>query len=173
VAAILVHRSIRHRLTCVFVDNGLLREGEFRQVLNTVRDELQLNVVGVEARSRFLDLLAGVEEPERKRKIIGETFIRVFEEECRKLGDVRFLVQGTLYPDVIESVSVKGPSAVIKSHHNVGGLPEEMDLELVEPLRIFSRTRSARSVRSWACPGRSCGDNPFRVPAFRFASWAP
>ena len=164
VAAILVHKSIRRRLTCVFVDNGLLRAGEFRQVLATVRDELQLNVVGVEARSRFLDLLAGVEEPERKRKIIGETFIRVFEEECRKLGDVRFLVQGTLYPDVIESVSVKGPSAVIKSHHNVGGLPEEMDLELVEPLRDLFKDEVRQVGRELGLPREILWRQPFPGP---------
>jgi len=135
VAAMLVDRAVGERLTCIFVDNGLLRKNEFRDVLKTFTENLHLNVIGVDASDRFLDQLQDVADPERKRKIIGTEFIRVFEEEARRLGDIRFLVQGTLYPDVIESVSVKGPSAVIKSHHNVGGLPEKMDLELVEPLR--------------------------------------
>jgi GMP synthase (glutamine-hydrolysing) len=135
VAAYLVHRAIGDRLTCVFVDNGLLRADEFRSVLQGFREHLHLNVVGVDAADRFLSLLAGVEDPEEKRKIIGSEFIRVFEQEASKLGGVKYLVQGTLYPDVIESTSVRGPSAVIKSHHNVGGLPLDMELELVEPLR--------------------------------------
>ncbi len=135
VAALLVHKAIGDRLTCIFVDNGLLRKDEFPSVLRNFRDLLHLKVIGVDARERFLGRLAGVEEPERKRKIIGEEFIRVFEEEARKLGSPQFLVQGTLYPDVIESTSVRGPSAVIKSHHNVGGLPREMELRLIEPLR--------------------------------------
>ncbi len=135
VAATLVYKAIGDRLTCIFVDNGLLRKDEFNTVLERFRDRLHLKVIGVDASRRFLSRLAGVEDPERKRKIIGEEFIRVFESEAKKLGSPRFLVQGTLYPDVIESVSVRGPSAVIKSHHNVGGLPREMKLELVEPLR--------------------------------------
>ena len=135
VAAILVHRAIGDRLTCIFVDNGLLRRDEFATVLATFRDRLGLGIVGVEAGDRFLARLERVEDPEQKRKIIGEEFIRVFEEEARRLGDVGFLVQGTLYPDVIESTSVLGPSALIKSHHNVGGLPLDMNLRLVEPLR--------------------------------------
>jgi GMP synthase (glutamine-hydrolysing) len=135
VAALLVHKAIGNRLVCIFVDNGLLRKNEFQTVLETFRDRLHLKVEGVNASERFLSKLAGVEEPERKRKIIGEEFIRTFEEEARKIGNVRYLVQGTLYPDVIESTSVRGPSAVIKSHHNVGGLPTHMELELVEPLR--------------------------------------
>ena len=135
VAAMLVDRAIGERLTCIFVDNGLLRKNEFSGVLKTFTDNLHLNVIGVDATDRFLDPLEGVLDPEKKRKIIGNEFIKVFEEEGEKLGDINFLVQGTLYPDVIESVSVKGPSAVIKSHHNVGGLPEKMNLELVEPLR--------------------------------------
>jgi len=135
VAALLVHQAIGDRLTCIFVDNGLLRKNEYESVLESFRQRLHLKVVGVDASRRFLDRLAGVEDPEVKRKIIGEEFIRVFEQQARQLGDLRFLVQGTLYPDVIESTSVRGPSAVIKSHHNVGGLPDEMQLELVEPLR--------------------------------------
>jgi GMP synthase (glutamine-hydrolysing) len=135
VAAMLVHKAVGDRLTCIFVDNGLLRKDEFESVLHGFRDRLNLKVIGVDAGERFLSRLSGVEDPEQKRKIIGEVFIRVFESEARKVGSPRFLVQGTLYPDVIESVSVRGPSAVIKSHHNVGGLPSDMHLELVEPLR--------------------------------------
>ncbi len=132
VVAALLHKAIGKRLHCIFVDNGLLRANEREQVRDEFQD-FQLTVV--DASDRFVDALAGVSEPERKRKIIGETFIRVFEEEARKIPNARFLAQGTLYPDVIESVSVRGPSATIKSHHNVGGLPEDMNLELVEPLR--------------------------------------
>ncbi|HEY5999153.1 MAG TPA: glutamine-hydrolyzing GMP synthase [bacterium] len=135
VVALLVHRAIGERLTCIFVDNGLLRRGEADQVVRTFRDHYRLNLDAVDASARFLGKLAGVTDPERKRKIIGEEFIRVFEEEARRIGKVDFLAQGTLYPDVIESVSFKGPSAVIKSHHNVGGLPERMHLKLIEPLR--------------------------------------
>jgi GMP synthase (glutamine-hydrolysing) len=135
VAAVLVDRAIGKNLTCIFVNNGVLRKNEFPKVLANLRDRLQLHVLGVDASEVFLSRLSGVSDPERKRKIIGNTFIEVFDEEASKLGDVNFLVQGTLYPDVIESVSVKGPSATIKSHHNVGGLPERMKLKLVEPLR--------------------------------------
>ncbi|MBI3940355.1 MAG: glutamine-hydrolyzing GMP synthase [Acidobacteria bacterium] len=135
VAATLVDRAVGKRLTCIFVDNGLLRQGEYDEVMQRFRDTLHLNVVGVNARQEFLSQLDGVSEPERKRKIIGAEFIRIFEREAQSLGPIEFLVQGTLYPDVIESVSVKGPSAVIKTHHNVGGLPEQMHLKLVEPLR--------------------------------------
>ena len=135
VAALLVHEAIGDRLTCLFVNNGLLRKNEFESVLENFRQRLHLKVQGVDASDRFLTLLKGVEDPEKKRKIIGNEFIRVFEEESHKIGDPPFLVQGTLYPDVIESVSVRGPSAVIKSHHNVGGLPSEMKLKLIEPLR--------------------------------------
>jgi GMP synthase (glutamine-hydrolysing) len=135
VAALLVHKAIGSRLTCVFVDNGLLRKNEFESVLTTFRERFHLKVIGVDARERFLTRLRDVEDPEQKRKIIGEEFIRVFETQSRELGHPRYLVQGTLYPDVIESTSVRGPSAVIKSHHNVGGLPDDMTFELIEPLR--------------------------------------
>jgi GMP synthase (glutamine-hydrolysing) len=135
VAATLVGRAVGNRLTCVFVNNGVLRKNEFERVSQVLRDKMRLNVRALDASARFLRRLAGVTEPEQKRKIIGEEFIRVFEEEARKLGDVRYLVQGTLYPDVIESVSVKGPAATIKSHHNVGGLPADMHFRLIEPLR--------------------------------------
>jgi GMP synthase (glutamine-hydrolysing) len=135
VAATLVGRALGDRLTCVFVNNGLLRKNEFERVTGKLREQAHLNVKAVDASARFLRRLAGVTDPERKRKIIGEEFIRVFEEEARALGDVQYLVQGTLYPDVIESVSVKGPAATIKSHHNVGGLPPDLKFKLIEPLR--------------------------------------
>ncbi len=135
VAATLVGRAIGDRLTCVFVDNGLLRKNEFEEISGKLRDQAHLKVKAVDASHRFLSRLVGVTDPERKRKIIGEEFIRVFEAEARALGDVEFLVQGTLYPDVIESVSVKGPAATIKSHHNVGGLPPDLKFKLIEPLR--------------------------------------
>jgi GMP synthase (glutamine-hydrolysing) len=135
VAAYLCHKALGDRLTCIFVDNGVLRQGEAAQVVQTFRETLQLNLVAIDARDRFLSALRGIVDPEAKRKTIGRVFIEVFEEEAAKVDDARFLVQGTLYPDVIESVSYKGPSAVIKSHHNVGGLPEKMKLSLIEPLR--------------------------------------
>jgi GMP synthase (glutamine-hydrolysing) len=135
VAATLVGRALGDRLTCVFVDNGLLRKNEFGEVSTKLREQAHLSVKAVDASERFLTRLAGVTDPERKRKIIGEEFIRVFEAEARALGEVDFLVQGTLYPDVIESVSVKGPAATIKSHHNVGGLPADLKFKLIEPLR--------------------------------------
>ena len=135
VTAALLLRAIGPRLTCIFVDNGLLRSGERENVASVFRDHFQADLRVIDAEERFLTALAGVTDPERKRKIIGNEFIRVFEEEARTIANARWLAQGTLYPDVIESVSFKGPSAVIKSHHNVGGLPERMDLALVEPLR--------------------------------------
>ncbi len=133
VAAVLVHRAVGDNLTCVFVNHGLLRKGEAEQVLTTFREQFNINLVYVDAAQRFLSKLAGVTDPERKRKIIGTEFIRVFEEESAKLGQIDYLVQGTLYPDVVESGTAT--AAVIKSHHNVGGLPEDMKFELVEPLR--------------------------------------
>jgi GMP synthase (glutamine-hydrolysing) len=135
VVALLVHRAIGERLTCVFVDNGLIRMDEAAQVVDTFGTHLGLNLIPVDATDRFLKALAGVADPERKRKIIGAEFIAVFEEEAKRLGRIDYLAQGTLYPDVIESVSVKGPSVTIKTHHNVGGLPEKMGFKLVEPLR--------------------------------------
>jgi GMP synthase (glutamine-hydrolysing) len=135
VAATLVGRAIGDRLVCVFVDNGVLRKNEFERVAAKLREQAHLNVQAVDRSARFLERLRGVIDPERKRKIIGEEFIRVFEEEARRLGKMDYLVQGTLYPDVIESVSVKGPAATIKSHHNVGGLPPDLQFKLIEPLR--------------------------------------
>lgn len=136
VAAMLLHRAIGNQLTCIFVDNGLLRKGEFEEVLLSY-ENLGLHVIGVNARKRFLSDLQGIEDPELKRKSIGKNFILVFEEEARKLENISWLGQGTIYPDVIESVSVNGPSATIKSHHNVGGLPEKMNLKVIEPLRLL------------------------------------
>jgi GMP synthase (glutamine-hydrolysing) len=135
VAALIVHRAVGSRLTCVFVDNGLLRKEEAIQVRRRFAERLHLKVVFVDASRRFLGRLERVADPERKRKIIGREFIEVFKASTRKAGKAEFLAQGTLYPDVIESTSVRGPSAVIKSHHNVGGLPREMKFKLVEPLR--------------------------------------
>ncbi|HZJ66388.1 MAG TPA: glutamine-hydrolyzing GMP synthase, partial [Kofleriaceae bacterium] len=135
VAAALLHRAIGDRLTCIFVDNGLLRRGEREQVAALFRDHFKVDLRVIEAEQRFLTALAEVTDPERKRKIIGHEFIAVFDDEAKTVGNARFLAQGTLYPDVIESVSVRGPAAVIKSHHNVGGLPDRMRFKLVEPLR--------------------------------------
>jgi GMP synthase (glutamine-hydrolysing) len=135
VAAVLIHKAIGDRLTCIFVDNGLLRKGEAKRVGDVFRGNFHIDLKIVDAAALFLKRLSGVEDPEKKRKIIGNTFIDVFEAEAKKIGGVQFLAQGTLYPDVIESESFKGPSAVIKSHHNVGGLPEKMGLRLIEPFR--------------------------------------
>ncbi len=136
VAATLLQRAIGDQLTCIFVDNGLLRKGEFEEVLDSYKG-MGLNIIGVDAKDAFLDELEGVSDPEKKRKIIGRVFIEVFEAEANKLDNIKWLGQGTIYPDVIESVSVHGPSATIKSHHNVGGLPERLALKIVEPLRTL------------------------------------
>jgi GMP synthase (glutamine-hydrolysing) len=135
VAAVLCQRALGERLHCIFVDNGLLRAGERHSVEHTMRNQLHLNVITADAREQFLSALAGITDPEQKRKTIGRVFIEVFEQHSRQIQNARYLVQGTLYPDVIESVSVRGPSSVIKSHHNVGGLPDRMKLKLIEPLR--------------------------------------
>jgi len=135
VTALIVHRAVGRNLTCVFVDNGLLREGEYQHLMERFRRKLHLRVVGVKASERFLRALRGVTSPERKRKIIGRVFIDIFEDEARKIGRVKYLAQGTIYPDVIESAPVKGPSSTIKSHHNVGGLPKGLRFKLIEPLR--------------------------------------
>jgi GMP synthase (glutamine-hydrolysing) len=164
VAAALVARAIGDRLTCIFVDNGLLRKNEFEKVLESFADYGELNVRGVGAGERFLQALHEVSDPERKRKIIGFEFIEVFQEEAAKLGQVDFLVQGTLYPDVIESQSVKGPSAVIKSHHNVGGLPEKMNLKLVEPLRELFKDEVRDVGRELGLPDRLIDRQPFPGP---------
>ncbi|MGQ9800397.1 MAG: glutamine-hydrolyzing GMP synthase [Candidatus Saccharicenans sp.] len=135
VASLIIQKAVGRQLNCVFVNNGLLRKGEYQTRLEEFRRKFSLQVIGVEAEDRFLAKLKGVTSPEKKRKIIGRVFIEIFEEEARKLGEVKFLAQGTIYPDVIESTSVKGPSHTIKSHHNVGGLPEKLNFQLVEPLR--------------------------------------
>lgn len=143
VAAVLLNKAIGTNLTCIFVDNGLLRKDEFSSVIESYKD-MGLNVIGVDARELFLDALAGVADPETKRKIIGKHFIDVFDQEAHKIQDVKWLAQGTIYPDVIESVSVNGPSVTIKSHHNVGGLPEKMKLKIVEPLKLLFKDEVRR-----------------------------
>ncbi len=135
VTSLIIQKAVGKQLICIFVNNGLLRKGEYETLLETFRRKFSLRVIGVEAEDKFLEKLKGVISPEKKRRIIGQTFIEIFEEEARKLGHVKFLAQGTIYPDVIESTSVKGPSHTIKSHHNVGGLPENLKFLLVEPLR--------------------------------------
>jgi GMP synthase (glutamine-hydrolysing) len=164
VAAALVHRAIGDRQHCILVDNGLLREGEFESTLALLQQRMKLNIVGVRAGDLFLEALRGVTDPEGKRKRIGKTFIEVFEREARRLGNVQFLVQGTLYPDVIESVSVRGPSAVIKSHHNVGGLPEKMSLRLIEPLRELFKDEVRLIGRELGVPEEILTRHPFPGP---------
>jgi GMP synthase (glutamine-hydrolysing) len=164
VAALLVHKAIGDRLTCVFVDNGLLRKNEYDTVLQNFLERLNLKVVGVNARNKFLLRLRDVEDPEQKRKIIGEEFIRVFEEQAGNLGNPPFLVQGTLYPDVIESTSVRGPSAVIKSHHNVGGLPLDMKFELIEPLRELFKDEVRKVGEELGVDSRFIYRQPFPGP---------
>ncbi|MBN2632250.1 MAG: glutamine-hydrolyzing GMP synthase [Bacteroidales bacterium] len=163
VAALLLHRAVGANLTCIFVDNGLLRKNEYTRVLESYM-ELGLNVDGVDAADRFIDALEGVSEPEQKRKIIGKVFIEVFEEEAHKIKDVRWLAQGTIYPDVIESVSVNGPSATIKSHHNVGGLPDRMNLKVVEPLRLLFKDEVRRVGEALGLPGMILNRHPFPGP---------
>jgi len=164
VAAVLCQRALGERLTCIFVDNGLLRLREPENVVRMFRDHFRLGVVHVDAGARFLRELAGVTDPERKRKIIGRVFIEVFEEEAKKVDGARWLVQGTLYPDVIESVSFKGPSAVIKSHHNVGGLPERMQLGLVEPLRELFKDEVRAAGTALGMPHEVLYRHPFPGP---------
>ncbi len=164
VTAALVHRAIGERLTCIFVDNGLLRTGEVEQVMALFRERMDIDVRHVDAAARFVKNLHDVEDPERKRRIIGLTFIEVFEEAARVIPDAGFLAQGTLYPDVIESVSVRGPSATIKSHHNVGGLPERMRLELLEPLRELFKDEVRELGRILGVPVEIIGRQPFPGP---------
>jgi GMP synthase (glutamine-hydrolysing) len=164
VVAALVHRALGERLSCIFVDNGLLRAGEADDVMALFRQRMALDVRCAEAGPRFLANLAGVDDPERKRRIIGLTFIEVFEEEAARLPDAMFLAQGTLYPDVIESVSVRGPSATIKSHHNVGGLPERMKLELLEPLRELFKDEVRALGRVLEVPEEIVMRQPFPGP---------
>ncbi len=164
VAAALVHRAVGDRQVCIFVDNGLLREGEFETTLALLQQTLSLNVLGVRAGARFHEALKGISDPEQKRKQIGRVFIDVFEEEGNRLGNVEYLVQGTLYPDVIESVSVRGPSAVIKSHHNVGGLPDKMKLRLIEPLRELFKDEVRLIGRELGVPAEILSRHPFPGP---------
>lgn len=163
VAATLIHRAIGENLTCVFVDNGLLRKNEFEEVLESYKT-LGLNVVGVDAKKRFYEALAGVSDPEAKRKVIGRVFIEVFDDEAHKIEGVKWLGQGTIYPDVIESVSVKGPSATIKSHHNVGGLPDFMKLSVVEPLNTLFKDEVREVGRALEIPEAIIGRHPFPGP---------
>ncbi len=165
VAAVLIHKAIGDNLTCVFVNNGLLRKGEAELVQSVFRDNFHINLDYADAEDRFLSALSGVSEPEHKRKIIGGVFIDVFEEEARRLGHMDFLAQGTLYPDVIESVSATGgPSVTIKSHHNVGGLPEKMNLELLEPLRELFKDEVRAVGRELGLPPELVGRHPFPGP---------
>ncbi|MEE8475288.1 MAG: glutamine-hydrolyzing GMP synthase [Myxococcota bacterium] len=164
VAAALVHRAVGDQLHCIFVDNGLLRRGEREEVERSFREGLGIPLITVSAQDRFLSALRGVEDPERKRRIIGHLFIEIFEQEAQRIGDVDFLVQGTLYPDVIESVSVKGPSATIKTHHNVGGLPERMRLRLVEPLRELFKDEVREVGQRLQLPSAAIGRHPFPGP---------
>ena len=170
VAAVMVHRAIGSRLTNIFVNTGLLRKNEFESTLEMLRERMKLHVIGVDASDRFLGKLEGVSDPEQKRKIIGREFIAVFAEEAQKLqageahGEIGYLVQGTLYPDVIESVSVKGPSATIKTHHNVGGLPEKMPFALIEPLRDLFKDEVRRIGRELGLPEEILVKHPFPGP---------
>ena len=164
VVAVLLHKAIGKQLHCIFVDNGVLRSGEGDEVVDYLRAHFDLNLKFVQAQDRFLNLLAGVEDPEKKRKIIGHTFIDVFDEEARAIGNVEWLAQGTLYPDVIESVSYKGPSAVIKSHHNVGGLPEKMNMKLIEPLRELFKDEVRKVGAELGMPESVIWRQPFPGP---------
>jgi GMP synthase (glutamine-hydrolyzing) len=163
VAAVLLNKAIGNQLHCIFVNNGLLRKGEFQSVLEQYKG-MGLNIKGVDASKEFLSALAGVTDPEVKRKTIGRVFIEVFDKEAHQITDVTYLAQGTIYPDVIESVSVKGPSATIKSHHNVGGLPDYMKLKIVEPLRTLFKDEVRRVGASLGIPAELLGRHPFPGP---------
>ncbi len=164
VAAVLVQQAIGMRQTCIFVNNGLLRAGEFEETLQIYKDNLHLNVIGVDASAEFYAVLKDVVDPELKRKAIGAKFIDVFDAEANKIGDVKWLVQGTLYPDVIESVSLRGSSVTIKSHHNVGGLPEKMNLKLIEPLRELFKDEVRLIGKDLKIPGEILQRHPFPGP---------
>ena len=163
VAALLLHQAIGKKLTCIFVDNGLLRKNEFDEVLNSYKT-LGLNVIGVDAKQLFYNDLKGITDPELKRKSIGKNFITIFDQEAQKITDVKWLAQGTIYPDVIESISVNGPSATIKSHHNVGGLPEHMKLKVVEPLRLLFKDEVRRVGHELGLPSNILNRHPFPGP---------
>jgi GMP synthase (glutamine-hydrolysing) len=163
VAATLIHKAIGKNLHCIFVDNGLLRKNEFEQVLESYKG-MGLNIKGVDAKGKFYSALNGLSEPEAKRKAIGKTFIEVFDEEAHHITDVKWLGQGTIYPDVIESVSVKGPSATIKSHHNVGGLPEKMKMKVVEPLNTLFKDEVRIVGKTLGIDPSILGRHPFPGP---------
>ncbi len=166
-----MHRAIGDNLTCIFVNNGVLRQGEAEKVVQLFREHYHLNLVYVDASDSFLKLLAGIIDPEEKRRRIGREFIRVFAEEANKLGQVKYLAQGTLYPDVIESVSFKGPSATIKTHHNVGGLPEVMPLELIEPLRELFKDEVREVGQELGLPEEMIWRHPFPGPGSAIGFW--
>jgi GMP synthase (glutamine-hydrolysing) len=163
VAAVLIHKAIGPNLTCIFVDNGLLRKNEYEEVLNSYK-HMGLNVIGVDAKNQFYSSLAGLSDPEAKRKAIGKEFIEVFDQESHKIDNVKWLGQGTIYPDIIESVSVKGPSATIKSHHNVGGLPEKMKLKIVEPLNTLFKDEVRRVGKALGIDDVILKRHPFPGP---------
>ena len=163
VAATLIHQAIGKNLYGIFVDNGVLRKNEFESVIKTY-NQLGLNVKGIDAKQRFYDGLAGKIDPEEKRKVIGSLFIDIFQEESKKIEGVELLGQGTIYPDVIESVSVHGPSVMIKSHHNVGGLPDHLHLELVEPLRSLFKDEVRKVGRELGIPAEMIDRHPFPGP---------
>jgi GMP synthase (glutamine-hydrolysing) len=165
VAGALIHRAIGDQLTCIFVDHGLLRQGEALQVIETFEREMGMRLVAVNAVEEYLEALQGVTDPERKRSIIGEKFIRIFEREARKLGQIDFLAQGTIYPDVIESAGKdKKDAHVIKTHHNVGGLPDDMDFDLVEPLRLLFKDEVRRIGAALGLPEEIIWRQPFPGP---------
>jgi len=164
VTAVLLHKAIGKRLSCIFVDNGLLREGEPEYVRELFLNHYKMDLHFIDAREHFLRALSGIKDPEEKRKIIGKEFIRIFEKKAKELGYIRYLAQGTLYPDVIESVSFKGPSATIKSHHNVGGLPEHMDFELIEPLRELFKDEVRKLASELGLPKEMIVRHPFPGP---------
>ncbi len=164
VAAVLIHRAIGDQLNCFFVDTGLMRKGEAKKVMKTYGENFHMNIECIDAEERFLSKLKGVEDPEAKRKIIGHEFIEIFDEQKKKFKDADFLAQGTIYPDVIESQSVKGPSVTIKSHHNVGGLPEEMEFELLEPLRELFKDEVRKVGRELGIPNHMIDRHPFPGP---------
>ncbi|MGM0507755.1 MAG: glutamine-hydrolyzing GMP synthase [Fusobacteriota bacterium] len=164
VAAVLIHKAIGDQLTCIFVDTGLMRKDEAKKVMETYGNHFDINIDMVDAKSRFFDKLEGVTDPEKKRKIIGNEFVEIFDEEAKKIENATFLAQGTIYPDVIESQSVKGPSATIKSHHNVGGLPEEMNLKLLEPLRELFKDEVRKVGRELGIDQEMVDRHPFPGP---------
>ena len=164
VAAVLLHKAVGANLTCIFVNNGLLRKNEYEDVLASYKD-MQLNVIGADAEEEFLSALAGAEEPEAKRKIIGAKFIEVFERYARTIENARWLAQGTIYPDVIESAGIEGIASKIKSHHNVGGLPEKMNLKIVEPLHMLFKDEVRRVGRALGIKEELIGRHPFPGPS--------